>query len=406
MSDPVISLAHVSKSYRHTTFEWPWSTWFARTAAPSPALRRVVIDDVSLTIHAGESVALIGNNGAGKSTLLKLISGILVPDAGVIAVRGRVSSLLELGIGFHPDLTGIENIYFYGAMMGLKRHEITHLIPEIEAFADIGEYVRQPVKSYSSGMYQRLAFASAFAMHPDILIADEGLSVGDAMFQQKCLNRIEDLSRQGTTVLVVAHSATAIMRIARRGVWLQDGKITMDGPVDKVAEAYASAMVHADYAQQLSAVKSATALPVNPYVFMSDAICVRSVQIADDTPAVWDVAQPLHVRAHIDVAVPVYAGRVRVRVISAAENIPVLENDFMHANVYTLTQGAHVFQITIPPHAIKAGLYRIGVAIFTEDGSHREAANSTLFVTAINEHAIRDMAWFTTDQMKIVAADA
>lgn len=404
MSDVVIALTHVAKSYRHNTLEMPWSRWFSGKKSSQDVLQRMVIDDISLTIHAGESVALIGNNGAGKSTLLKLISGILVPDTGTIDVRGRISSLLELGIGFHPEMTGIENIYFYGAMMGLKRHEITHLFPEIESFADIGEYLRQPVKLYSSGMYQRLAFASAFAMRPDILIADEGLSVGDMTFQQKCLNRIEDLSRQGTTVLVVAHSTTAIMRIARRGVWLQDGKIYQDGPIDTVAEAYSAAMVVAEYVHTHAT--SPDDGVANPYILTSPLIGVRAVTIEDGMPTIWDVSLPLSIRARIEVMVPTYIGRIRVRVISAAENIPILENEYMHGEHDTFTQGFHEYQIVIPPHALKSGLYRIGVAIFTADGTHREAANSTLFVTVHNAQNIRDMAWLTTDQMRIVSTDA
>ncbi len=405
MSEIAIQLVNVYKSYTRGRMVWPWARWFTPVTPQHDALRRMVIDDVSLCITKGERIALIGNNGAGKSTLLKLISNILVPDAGKITVNGRISSLLELGIGFHPEMTGFENVYFYGAMMGLRRHEVTALLPEIEAFADIGAYIQQPVKMYSSGMYQRLAFASAFAMYPDILIADEGLSVGDATFQQKCLNRIEDLGRQGTTILVVAHSAAATMRIASRGIWLHNGKIHLDGPIADVAEAYASHMT-------LEAFERATVVPAgeiqrvsNPYLLFSESIRVSAVRI-QATDNIWDVTTPLVLYADVDVHATEYIGRMRVRIIGAAENTPVIENDYVAADTKTFRHGVQTVRITVPPQSLKPGLYRIGVAIFTSDATDREAANSTLFVRVTNAHSAPDAAWLTTNSIMIEDANA
>ncbi|MEY2845885.1 MAG: hypothetical protein RL076_1431 [Chloroflexota bacterium] len=395
MSQIAIALSHVSKSYTRGRTVWPWARWFRATDVRDEALRRLVIDDVSLQIHAGERIALIGHNGAGKSTLLKLISNILVPDTGTITVNGRVSSLLELGIGFHPEMTGIENVYFYGAIMGLRRVEVGALIPEIEAFADIGAYMHQPVKMYSSGMYQRLAFASAFAMNPDILIADEGLSVGDATFQQKCLSRIEALGRQGTTIVVVAHSATAIMRIATRGVWLHNGKVHHDGPIAAVAEAYAAHMTREAFDRANQLPQGEMHRESNPYVLFSEAVRVCAVTCADPS-ADWDSTQPLVVTAQIEVNVETFLARLRFRIIGAAENLPVVENDFTNQPAHRFGRGLHTVQITVPPHALKSGLYRLGVALFSAHTHEREAANSTLFVRVHTPHSAPDPAWLTT----------
>lgn len=398
MSEAVICLTHVSKSFSRGRSIAPWQQWWSARGNPAPAgqgLLRNVIDDVSLTVTAGERVALIGNNGAGKSTLLKLISRILVPDSGKISVRGRISSLLELGIGFHPEMTGSENIYFYGSLMGMPRNEVTHLFAEIEAFADIGEYINQPVKVYSSGMYQRLAFASAFAMRPDVLIADEGLAVGDATFQQKCLNRIEELGKQGTTILIVAHNAAAMMRIATRGIWLDNGGIRMDGAIAQVSEAYAEYMT-------IDAFQRDTATPVgtmqrsnNPYILISESVQIHGLAVIDSSESEWDVQHPLKIHAEITVTAPTYVGRVRVRLISAADNLPFLENDYLQGTARLFTQGTHMITATIPPLGVKPGLYRVGVAVFDADGFEREAGNSSLFVRVHNANVARDASLIT-----------
>jgi ABC-type polysaccharide/polyol phosphate transport system ATPase subunit len=398
MTDAVIRLTHVSKSFSRGRSIAPWQQWWTARQNPAPAnqgLLRNVIDDVSLTVVAGERIALIGNNGAGKSTLLKLISRILVPDSGEINVRGRISSLLELGIGFHPEMTGSENIYFYGSLMGMPRSEVAHLFTEIEGFADIGAYINQPVKVYSSGMYQRLAFASAFAMRPDVLIADEGLSVGDATFQQKCLNRIEELGKQGTTILIVAHNAAAMLRIATRGIWLDNGGIRQDGPIAQVSEAYAEYMT-------LDAFKRATELPVgtiqritNPYVLISESVRVQGLMVSGTVEPEWDVQNPLKICADIVITAPNYRGRVRVRLIGAADNIPLLENDYLQGAARVFSHGTHTIMATIPPLGVKPGLYRVGVAVFDADGYDREAGNSSLFVRVHNNMVARDASLLT-----------
>jgi ABC-type polysaccharide/polyol phosphate transport system ATPase subunit len=200
------------------------------------------LDDVTFSIRRGESVAFIGKNGAGKSTLLKAITGILTPTSGVVDVRGKISALLELGTGFNPELTGRENVYFSGAIMGVGRADMDKRLDAILAFADISGYIDQPVKRYSSGMFVRLAFAVAVHVDPEILIVDEALSVGDMRFQQKCYRRIREFKDAGVTVLFVSHDMGSVLSFCSRCLWLKDGKVEQDGaPVD-VSRAYSAYM--------------------------------------------------------------------------------------------------------------------------------------------------------------------
>ncbi len=197
-----------------------------------------VLKDVSFQVEQGESVALIGVNGAGKSTVLKLISQILFPTSGEITINGRISSLLELGTGFHPDLTGRENIYLNGSMLGLGREEIDAKYENIVAFSEMADYIDMPVKHYSSGMYLRLAFSVAIHVEPDILLVDEALAVGDAAFQRKCLDRIDRLRQQGVTIVLVSHSLSAVRRVCQRALWLEQGRVVEDGSADSVLKKY------------------------------------------------------------------------------------------------------------------------------------------------------------------------
>ncbi len=194
--------------------------------------------DVSFAVERGETVGLVGPNGAGKSTVLKLVSRIIEPTSGRIEVNGRVGALLELGAGFHPDLTGRENIYLNGSILGLSRAEIRRKLDEIVAFAELERFIDVPVKHYSSGMYVRLGFSVAVHTDPEILLVDEVLAVGDAAFQRKCLERIDDLRRQGVTILFVSHSPEIVQSICSRAVWLDQGRLVTDGPADMVVARY------------------------------------------------------------------------------------------------------------------------------------------------------------------------
>jgi lipopolysaccharide transport system ATP-binding protein len=208
-----------------------------------------VLRNVSFDVNAGEAVGIVGANGAGKSTLLKLITGTVRPTAGAFESRGRVSALLELGIGFHPEYTGRQNVYMAGHILGISGEAITAMMGEIEAFAEIGDYIDQPVRTYSSGMQVRLAFSIATAIRPDILVVDEALSVGDAYFQHKSFDRIRRFREDGTTLLFVSHSAPAIKTLCDRAILLNHGRIERDGAPDGVLDYYNAliAKQRADY---------------------------------------------------------------------------------------------------------------------------------------------------------------
>ena len=234
--DTAITASHVTKSYRlykrnsdrvKETFH-PFRKQYHK---PFTAL-----DDVSFTVRKGESIGIIGKNGSGKSTLLQILCGVLQPTAGEVAVEGRISALLELGAGFNPEFTGRENVYLSATIMGLSREYVDKNIEKIFAFADIGEYVDQPVKLYSSGMYVRLAFATAISVEPEILIVDEALAVGDIFFQQKCVAQMKEMQKNATIVFVT-HDMHTVTNLCERVILLNGGKVVFDGePIDGVAK--------------------------------------------------------------------------------------------------------------------------------------------------------------------------
>jgi lipopolysaccharide transport system ATP-binding protein len=211
--------------------------------------------DVSFKIRKGETVGIIGSNGSGKSTLLQILCGTLNPTEGEVTINGRVAALLELGAGFDPEFTGRENVYMNAAIMGLSTAEIDSRYDEIAAFANIGSFIEQPVKTYSSGMYVRLAFATAINVSPDILVVDEALSVGDARFQQKCMARIRKFCRSGT-VIFVSHDMAAVIELCSRVFWIESGQIKMDGLPKIVAEKYFQFMYEGDGGLERSALES------------------------------------------------------------------------------------------------------------------------------------------------------
>lgn len=196
------------------------------------------LDGVSLTIRAGETFGIVGKNGSGKSTLLKILTGTLTPTSGRLSVAGRVAALLELGAGFNPEMTGIENIFFSGTIMGFTRREMEAKLERIVDFADIGDFIHQPAKLYSSGMFARLAFAVNTAVEPDVFIVDEALAVGDAAFVQRCMVRFRDMQKRGATIILVTHDASMVRQLCGRALWLERGRIRMLGDALSVTEAY------------------------------------------------------------------------------------------------------------------------------------------------------------------------
>jgi lipopolysaccharide transport system ATP-binding protein len=254
---PIISVEHLSKTYRlgqigTGTFTYDLAMWWAKVRGkPNPLLKIGETDhgnrdgeelwalrDVSFTVEQGEVLGIIGRNGAGKSTLLKILSRVTAPTSGRIRVKGRVASLLEVGTGFHPELTGRENIYLNGAILGMTKQEVTRKFDEIVDFAEVEKFIDTPVKRYSSGMYVRLAFAVAAHLEPEILVVDEVLAVGDAEFQKKCLGKMGDVAKEGRTVLFVSHNMEAILNLCPICVILDGGKFAYYGKSDDAVNIY------------------------------------------------------------------------------------------------------------------------------------------------------------------------
>lgn len=243
----MIEFENVSKSFRHGGGEPKLlrahlREWLRRSQHREFfALRKV-----SFRIDEGESVAVVGRNGAGKSTLLSLVAGLTQPVQGKVTVRGRTAALLELGAGFHPDLTGVENLRLNASLLGLSRGRTAEVFDSIVAFADIGDFIYEPIRTYSMGMTMRLAFAVAIHVDPDILIVDEVLAVGDQAFQEKCQERICRFKQEGKTLLFVSHSGPLVGQLCERAIWLERGHVLRDGPAGDVLAAYAAYSAQGD----------------------------------------------------------------------------------------------------------------------------------------------------------------
>ena len=255
-AEPIIEMQHVTKIYQ--LYNHPMDRLKEGLSITHRSYHRdhTVLEDFNLTIRRGESVGFIGKNGAGKSTLLKLITGVLSANSGTILTRGKVAALLELGAGFNMEYTGRQNIYLNGKMMGYSKAQMQERVNPIIEFADIGEFIDQPVKTYSSGMFARLAFAVSINVSPDILIVDEVLSVGDTRFQMKCIDKMKELKESGTTILFVSHTLEQIKRFCTRAVWMKDGHIEMDGDASEVIDLYDSYMRTGLDVKELQALKA------------------------------------------------------------------------------------------------------------------------------------------------------
>ncbi|TLM85649.1 ABC transporter ATP-binding protein [Pseudarthrobacter sp. NamE2] len=230
-----IEVSAVSKQFvlRHTRSIKEAVVWLIKGRKGDLSEKFHALKDVTLDIKTGETVALLGLNGSGKSTLLKHISGVMLPDSGSVRTRGRVAGLIEVGAGFHPDLSGRDNVYLNGAILGMTEKQIRERFDDIVEFSEIGQFIDTEVKFYSSGMYLRLAFSVAVHTDPEVFLIDEILAVGDEPFQRKCISKIEDLARDGKTLVVVSHDLDLVSRICRRGVLLNHGELLYDGPIEE-----------------------------------------------------------------------------------------------------------------------------------------------------------------------------
>lgn len=318
------------------------------------------LDDISFEVKRGEAVGIIGRNGAGKTTLLKILSRITEPTKGYAEIRGRVGSLLEVGAGFHPELTGRENIYLNGAILGMKRREIKRKFDEIVAFAEVEKFIDTPVKHFSSGMYLRLAFAVAAHLETEILLVDEVLAVGDIRFQRKCLSRMQVIGKQGRTVLFVSHNMSAITRLCGRIVLLDGGRVQADGPSHEVVSTYLKSDLGTTAAREWSEVRKAPG---------GEIARLRAVRVrAEDgriTGAV-DIRRPLQVEMEYEVLQPGYELLPRfhfftsegVHAFVAIDHDPVWRRR-------TRPAGRYVSRAWVPGNFLSEGMLVVGAGLTT-----------------------------------------
>lgn len=250
MMSAAISLEHINKSFeilrgKHTSLKSALLSFCRSKPQTVPGLQ-----DITLNIDKGETVAVVGKNGSGKSTLLRIISRVYKPTSGSVQVQGRMSTMLALAAGFHPELTGRENVYFNGAIMGLSAAEMQSKIDRIIDFSELSDFIDAPVKTYSDGMLMRLGFSIAVEIDPDILLIDEVLAVGDAEFQEKCYDRIESFKREGRTIVFVTHDLDSARRVASRAIWMSSGRIAADGETIPVIDHYLASLVHHEHATE------------------------------------------------------------------------------------------------------------------------------------------------------------
>jgi lipopolysaccharide transport system ATP-binding protein len=313
------------------------------------------LKDISLEVKRGEAVGIIGRNGAGKSTLLKILSRITKPTAGRAVVRGRVGSLLEVGTGFHPELTGRENIYLNGAVLGMRRAEIDQKFDEIVTFAEIEKFLETPVKHYSSGMYMRLAFAVAAHLEPEILLVDEVLAVGDAAFQKKCLGKMGAVAKGGRTVLFVSHNMPAVVRLCTRAIWLHQGDYVEDGDSSRVTN---------DYVKEFSNAKSEISLSPDP----EKAMRLRRIMLLDDQGIQTgriELSRPFRIRVEYDINRPVSGAHV-ICFIKTAEGINILGSGDSDCSPDRLGQrepGSYIGEFKVPGSLLGEGTYSITVSL-------------------------------------------
>lgn len=314
---------------------------------------------MSFTVEAGETVGIIGRNGAGKSTLLKILSRVAAPNKGRMRIRGRVSSLLEVGTGFHPELTGRENVYLNGAILGMTSAEIRRKFDEIVGFAEIDAFIDTPVKRYSSGMYVRLAFAVAAHLEPEILIVDEVLAVGDHEFQKKCLGKMREVRTQGRTVLFVSHNMTAVNSLCVRSILLQKGNITADGPSSDVTREY---------------LRSASVDGESQWAFThppedNKSAYVREVVLLNpkgETREGYELTEPLTIRLRYRIVEPLRGTSIGMQVISEDTNeslISLTDSELDQSRMETREPGDYVAEVRIPDRLLNTGLYSLRIGI-------------------------------------------
>lgn len=318
------------------------------------------LDGVNLVVPRGETVGIIGRNGAGKSTLLQILCGTVRPTSGAVNIRGRFAALLELGAGFNPDFSGRDNVYLSASLLGLSRKEVDDKLESIIAFADIGDFFDRPVKTYSSGMYVRLAFSVAIHTEPDVLIIDEALSVGDIRFQMKCLARIEQIRARGATILFVSHSLEQVKRFCQTALWLEGGKVKLHGEASFVADRFRDYELGREQASEAAAETCRAPRP--------DSIPahLETVALSTDMLAPFE---PLSVDISYTVVDDAVQGLLLGVAIKGMDGLHIFgPNTYLERVQIPTSRGSHRVTYHIPSMTLLTGTYRVDVGLFTDKG--------------------------------------
>ncbi len=381
MSDTVIKVENISKLYRlgevgTGTISHDLNRWWHKVRGKEDPYLKIgqtndrtqkgdsdyawALKDVSFEVKRGEVLGIIGRNGAGKSTLLKILSRVTTPTSGEVKIKGRIASLLEVGTGFNPELTGRDNIYLNGAILGMRKQEINRKFDEIVDFSEVERYIDTPVKRYSSGMYVRLAFAVAAHLEPEILIVDEVLAVGDVQFQKKCMGKMSDVARHGKTILFVSHNMGAVLSLCNKAVWLANGKYFMGGKAREVGDAY----LNANTLQSQQRVSLNTVARAG-----SDGsrAKITAIEWLDGVP----LRHGCSVRVRLEIAFQNLTEDLRLGIgFSTIEGIRVVtyDSDANQSGIFSIdTPGTHSFELVIDKLPLNPGFYSIDVGCKSGD---------------------------------------
>ena len=373
MSDTVISVENVSKAYRlgqigGGTLREDLARWWAKLRRqPDPFLkigeehhaRKMgeqfwALDDVSFQVKQGEVLGIIGRNGAGKSTLLKILSQVTSPTSGQIKIKGRIASLLEVGTGFHPELTGRENVFLNGAILGMTKAEIRRKFDEILAFSGIEEFIDTPVKRYSSGMYVRLAFAVAAHLEPEILIVDEVLAVGDAEFQKKCMGKMGDVASKGRTILFVSHNMAAVSKLCGQSVLMDSGRVRLTGPTNEILQHYLKVGTHSDGIRTWNDGENTQ----DPRLKM---LALRILAPDGTTTGHVDIRRPFTIEVEYEVLETLPQLRIGLRVVTPEGTIAFSTSDSVAPNYADGSRVAGIYstRCVIPGNLLNEGYYSL-----------------------------------------------
>lgn len=335
------------------------STWFGRLSVNGNLNSIWALRDVSFEVRQGQVLGVIGRNGAGKSTLLKILSRVTDPTEGIGEIHGRVGSLLEVGTGFHPELTGRENIYLNGAILGMRRVEIDRKFDEIVDFSEVGPFIDTPVKRYSSGMYLRLAFAVAAHLEPEILVVDEVLAVGDADFQRKCLGKMSDVAQQGRTVLFVSHNMSAISRLTQETIVIEKGRLAMRAPTPQAVDYYLSQ----GYSQEGQRIWEPDEIPPDAAPF-----CPKAIRLLNERGTVVDTVRsvdPCMIELEYELIAPITGLRIGIYLLSTRGEYILTSFDTDEENRFeqmgTRPAGRYLSRCTLPGDFLNEGRFVIGI---------------------------------------------